>query len=175
MYEKPPPFGSYFVTLSVSGWIDVFTYHAYCDILIDHLNYCIDHKNLQIYEYVVMPSYINIIASSKKRHISTILREFKNGTAKQVLKSIAENPEEKRKEWLMRLFHFFTNRYQTDAEHHFWQFGNHPVILDSAELFQHHVKELVHTPVTMKMVDEPQHYIYSSAHPLQRVKLATWQ
>jgi hypothetical protein len=174
MYEKPPPFGSYFVTLSVSGWIDVFTYHTYCDILIDNLNYCIENKNLQVYEYVVMPSYINIIASSKKRHISTILREFKNSTAKQVLKSIAENPDEKRKEWLMRLFQFFTNRYQTDAEHHFWQFGNHPVILDSSELFSNHVTELQRIPVYKKLVDEPQHYVYSSAHPRQRVKLTQW-
>jgi len=106
MYEKPPPFGSYYVTLSVSGWIDVFTCHTYCDILIDNLNYCVEHKNLQVYEYVLMPSYITIIGSSKKKHISTILREFKNGTARHVLKSISENPEEKRKEWIMGCFIF---------------------------------------------------------------------
>ncbi|MBO9199666.1 MULTISPECIES: hypothetical protein [Niastella] len=175
MYEKPPPFGSYYVTLSVSGWIDVFTCHAYCEILIDNLNHCIDNKNLHVYEYVLMPSYITLIASSKKKHISTILREFKNGTAKQVLKSIAENPDERRKEWMMRLFHYYSNRYQQDAEHHFWQFGNHPVVLDSNELFTHHVSTVVNLPVTTRLVDDPQHYFYSSAHPQQRVKLAPWQ
>jgi REP element-mobilizing transposase RayT len=175
MYEKPPPFGSYYVTLSVSGWIDVFTNHAYCEILIDNLNHCIDTKNLYVYEYVLMPSFITLIASSKKKHISTILREFKNGTAKQVLKSIAENPEEKRKEWMMRLFHYYSNRYQQDAEHHFWQFGNHPVVLDSNELFTHHISTVVNMPVTNRMVDDPRHYFYSSAHPQQRVKLAPWQ
>jgi len=175
MYEKPPPFGSYYVTLSVSGWIDVFTNHAYCEILIDNLNHCIDTKNLHVYEYVLMPSFITLIASSKKKHISTILREFKNGTAKQVLKSIAENPEEKRKEWMMRLFHYYSNRYQQDAEHHFWQFGNHPVVLDSNELFTHHVSTVVNMPVATRLVDDPHHYFYSSAHPQQRVKLAPWQ
>lgn len=174
MYEKPPPFGSYVVTLSVSGWIDVFTCHAYCEILIDHVNYCIDHKSLHVYEYVVMPSYISIIASSKKKHISTILRELKNSSAKQILKSISENPGEKRKEWMMRLFHFYSNRYQHDAEHHFWQFGNHPIVLDSSELFMQYAGEVVNLPVISKMVDAPEHYIYSSAHPLQRVKLSTW-
>src|SRR5438067_2370733 len=104
MYEKPPPFGSYFVSLSVCGWIDVFTSPIYCDIVINNLNYCIEHRHLLVYEYVLMPSYINIIASSKKKHISAILLEFKNYSAKQILKSIAENPDEKRKEWLMRLF-----------------------------------------------------------------------
>jgi hypothetical protein len=172
MHEKTPPYGTYFVTLSVSGWIDVFTYHTYCDILVDHLNYCIEHKNLQVYEYVFMPSYINIIATSKKRHISTVLREFKTSTAKQVLKCIAENPEEKRKEWLMRLFQFFTHRYQNDAEHHFWQFGNHPVILDTMELFVKYTQELLHVPVAKRLVDEPHHYVYCSAHPCQRVKLS---
>jgi putative transposase len=175
MYEKPPPFGSYFVTLSVAGWIDVFTGYAYCDILIDNLNYCIDHKNLLVYEYVVMPSYITIIASSKKKHISTILREFKNSTAKQILKAISENPDEKRKEWMMRLFHFYSNRYQNDAEHHFWQFGNHPVVLDNAALFAQHVNQVLNLPVTSKMVDDPHHYVYSSAHARQRVKLAEWK
>ncbi|MFL5745654.1 MAG: hypothetical protein ACJ751_13365 [Niastella sp.] len=174
MYEKPPPFGSYYVTLSVSGWIDVFTCHSYCEILIDNLNHCIDTKNLHVYEYVLMPSYITLIASSKKKHISTILREFKNGTAKQVLKSIAENPGEKRKEWMMRLFSYYSNRYQQDAEHHFWQFGNHPVVLDSNELFTHHVSTVVNMPVTTRLVDDPHHYFYSSAHPQQRVKLAPW-
>lgn len=175
MYEKPPPFGSYVVTLSVSGWIDVFTCHTYCDILIDYLNYCIDNKSLHVYEYVLMPSYISIVASSKKKHISTILREFKNGSAKQILKSISENPDEKRKEWMMRLFHFYSNRYQHDAQHHFWQFGNHPVVLDSSELFARHVTDVVNLPVMSKLVDDPQHYVYSSAHPRQRVKLDDWK
>jgi putative transposase len=175
MYEKPPPFGSYYVTLSVSGWIDVFTCHTYSEIVIDNLNYCIDNKNLHVYEYVLMPSYITIIASSKKKHISTVLREFKNGTAKQILKSISENPDEKRKEWMMRLFQHYSNRYQNDAEHHFWQFGNHPVVLDSSELFARHVTEVQHLPVATRLVDAPHHYIYSSAHPQQRVKLAPWQ
>jgi hypothetical protein len=121
-----------------------------------------------------MPSYITIIASSKKKHISTILREFKNGTARQILKSISENPEEKRKEWLMRLFTYYSNRYQHDAEHHFWQFGNQPVVLDSSELFSQHVSQAINIPVISKLVDAPQHYVYSSAYPSQRVKVAAW-
>jgi putative transposase len=163
------------ITLHVAGCIDVFTQHCYCEIIIDKLNYSIEHKNLQIYEYVLMPGYLSMIAATSKNHLSKVLRDFKIQTAREVLKSISENPLEPRKEWLMRLFHYYTNRYQNDSEYHFWQFGNNPIDLPTPELLQQKAEEVINIPVAAKLVDKPPCYIYSSAHPRQRVQLSEWR
>ena len=171
---KVQPGGLYFVTLTVVGGIDVFTRYEYCDLLVDNLNYCIENKRLRIYEYAILPSQLYMIADVEagKGNLPKVLRDLKSLSAKQLLRAISEHPDESRKEWLMRLFQFFANRYQHDSEHHFWQFGNQPVDLEK------YVKKGLDLPSAMesllkeKIVDLPEHYIYCSAYPLQKVKLS---
>ena len=67
---------------------------------------------------------------ARKGNLPKVLRDLKSISAKQLLRAISEHPDETRKEWLMRLFQFFANRYQHDSEHHFWQFGNQPVDIE---------------------------------------------
>ena len=167
--------GLHFVTLNVAGWIDVFTNYEYCDIVINSLNFCIQNKNLVVYEYVIMSNRILMIVESKKGHLSKVLRDFRGHAARQIFKAISENPEEKRKEWMMRQFQFFSNRYQNDEEHHFWQFGNNPVALNNSELLQQKAAQVINTPVAEKKVAKPQYYIYSSACAKQQVRLASWE
>lgn len=157
------------VTLIVAGNIDVFTRHEYCEIIIENLNYCSEHKNLVVYDYVLMSNRLYMIASAAKGHVSRVLRDFKTLTARHVLKAISENPEENRKEWLMRLFHFYSNRYQHSSERHFWQFGNNPVSLDHTVLGEARTG-LLQIPVKARLVDEAAHYVYCSANPKHRVK-----
>jgi hypothetical protein len=160
----------YLVTLIVAGNIDVFARFEYCDIIIENLNHCSEHKNLAVYDYVLMSSQLHMIAGARKGHVSRALRDFKTLTARQILKAISENAEENRKEWLMRLFHFYSNRYQHSSERHFWQFGNNPVNLQPNELQQTRAG-LLQIPVQSRLVDAPEHYVYCSAYPQQRVKL----
>ena len=168
--ERPGTGQLYLVTLTVAGSIDVFTRVDYCEIIINNLNYCIERKNLVVYAYVLASSRLHMIVSAKKGHISRVLRDFKTLTARQVLKAISENPDEIRKEWLMRLFHFFSHRYQHSSDRHFWQFGNNPVSLDSKELTQARTG-LLQIPVRSRLVDEPEHYVFCSAYSNQQVKL----
>jgi putative transposase len=167
---KSSPDQLYLVTLIVAGNIDIFTRHEYCENIIENLNFCSEKKNLAVYDYVLMSNRLYLIAAARKGHVSRVLRDFKTLTARQILKAVAENPEENRKEWLMRLFHFYSQRYQHSSERHFWQFGNNPVSLDSKELQQARTG-LLQIPVRARLVDEPEHYIYCSAYSKQRVQL----
>ncbi|MDP4214647.1 MAG: hypothetical protein Q8927_00510 [Bacteroidota bacterium] len=76
------PKGLYFVTLSVVGGIDIFTRYEYCELVVDNLNYCIDHKRLQVYEYAILPNQLNLIAGTEIGNLSKILRDFKSSSAK---------------------------------------------------------------------------------------------
>jgi hypothetical protein len=170
MYKMHPQ-GLYFVTLTVVGGIDVFTRHEYCDLLVDNLNFCIDHKRLRVYEYTIMPSVLYLIADVEQGNLPKVLRDFKSSSAKQILRAIAEHPEENRKEWLQRLFQFFAHRYQHNAEHHFWQFGNHPIDLEKIVNKGLPLPSSFDKLMNAKVVDNAEHYIYCSANPCQRVKL----
>jgi len=173
MYKIQPK-GLYFVTLTVVGGIDVFTRHEYCDLLVDTLNYCIDNKRLRVYEYAILPSQLYMIADVEqgKGNLPKVLRDLKSYSAKLLLRAISEHPEESRKEWLMRLFQFFANRYQHDAEHHFWQFGNQPVDIEKVVKKDKPIPSAIDKLLQAKWVDDPRHYIYCSAWPHQRVKLS---
>jgi len=173
MYKIQPK-GLYFVTLTVVGGIDVFTRCEYCDLLVDNLNYCIDNKRLRVYEYAILPSQLYLIADVEegKSNLPKVLRDLKSYSAKQILRAISEHPEEPRKEWLMRLFHFFANRYQHDSEHHFWQFGNQPIDLEKLVKKDKPVPSPLDKLQKAGFVDHPSHYVYCSAYPSQRVKLS---
>nr|WP_317127252.1 hypothetical protein [Botryobacter ruber] len=43
--------GLFFVTLTVVGWIDVFTRREYAEIIVDNLNYCSSRKGLEVYSF----------------------------------------------------------------------------------------------------------------------------
>jgi len=81
------------------------------------------------------------------------------------------HPNETRKEWLLRLFQFFANRYQHDSEHHFWQFGNQPVDLEKFVKKDQPIPSPLDSLMKEKIVDIPEHYVYCSAYPSQKVKL----
>lgn len=170
---KMHPQGLYFVTLTVVGGIDIFTRYEYCDLLVENLNYCIDHKRLRVYEYAIMPSQLYMVAGVEKGNLPKVLRDLKSYSAKQILRAIAEHPEESRKEWLLRLFQFFANRYQNNAEHHFWQFGNQPIDLDKVVKKEQLLPSPLDNLLKANIIEGPEHYVYCSAYPRQKVKLST--
>ncbi|WP_221175744.1 hypothetical protein [Rufibacter immobilis] len=46
--------GLYFVNFAVVYWIDVFTREEYCALITDSLNYCQQHKGLQVFAWCIM-------------------------------------------------------------------------------------------------------------------------
>ena len=157
------PDATYFVTLTVVGWIDVFTRREYCDEIVKNLAYYQQKKGLEVFEYVIMPSHLHLICRRNEGVLSELLRDFKSYTAKRLLGLIQENEQESRKEWLMYMFHFFANRYAQNAEYMFWQKTNHPIELYSNKVIQQKVDYIHQNPVKAGIVTEPWYYLFSSA------------
>ena len=117
----------YFVTLTVVGWVDVFTRKSYCDILIKNLRYCQLNEGLEIYAYVIMSNHIHLIVKREsEKELTELLGRFKSFTAKEIIKAIEENPQESRKEWLLHLFRFFAKKIRNTRT---IIFGSIPIIL----------------------------------------------
>ncbi len=76
----------YFLTFTVVGWLDVFTRKEYKIEIVNSLNYCIKFKGMEVYAWCLMSNHLHLIARAKEpTHLSDIIRDFKNFTAKSIL------------------------------------------------------------------------------------------
>jgi putative transposase len=153
----------YFVTFSVVRWIDVFTRRAYKDILVNSLNYCIQHKGLELYAWVIMSNHVHLIIGTSNKPMQDILRDIKRHTSKAITKEISKNMQESRREWLLWFFEREGQHNSNNEQFQFWQQGSHPIELWSNEVTDQKLNYLHNNPVTAGWVDEPEHYLYSSA------------
>ena len=152
-----------YLTLTLVGWIDIFTRQRYRDIVIDSLKYCQENKGLRICGYVIMSNHIHLIVYTEGgNQLSDVLRDFKKFTAVHILKSI-EAETESRREWLVYLFRFYAKNTSNTSNHQFWQHDNHPIALWSQKVIWQKLDYIHLNPVRAGIVARPQDYVYSSA------------
>ncbi|HTA26763.1 MAG TPA: transposase [Bacteroidia bacterium] len=163
--------GLYFVSFSVVGWIDVFTRRNYQDILVDSISFCQANKNLKIYCYCIMPSHVHFITYSENGELSNILRDFKSFTSKKMIKTIEENIQESRREWMLNQFQWHGKISPHKQTMQFWQQSNHPFYLYSNKMIQQKVNYIHTNPVEAGFVNQPHEWRLSSANPESPVKL----
>ncbi|MEZ2336732.1 transposase [Mucilaginibacter sp. RCC_168] len=83
-YRVRNPEEVYFVTFTIVDWVDIFTRPAYKQLIIESLNYCQQHKGLEVYGYCLMTNHLHLLISAK--HPATlpdIIRDFKKHTSKE--------------------------------------------------------------------------------------------
>ncbi len=151
-----------YVTLTVVGWIDVFTRQRYRDIVLESLRYCQKQKGLHVVGYVLMSNHLHMVVYTEGYALSDVLRDFKKFTATQILKSI-ENETESRREWLLYMFKFYAKHNSDNRHYQFWQQDNHPIALWTLEVIWQKLTYIHYNPVRAGLVAEPWHYLYSSA------------
>jgi putative transposase len=160
----------YFVTFSVVNWIDAFTRREYKNILVDSLNYRMINKGLELYAWVIMSNHVHLIIGTNDRPMENILRDIKRHTSKEIVKAISENPQESRKEWMLSLFEKAGKSNPNNEHFQFWQQGNHLIKLWSNAVIDQKLDYLHNNPGVAGWVDEPGHYLYSSARDYAGIK-----
>jgi putative transposase len=159
-YDQERP---HFITFAVINWIDVFTRTIYKDILLDSIKYCMANKGLEVYAWCVMSNHVHMIIGTRQMEMQAIMRDLKKHTSKAIVKAIRENPQESRKEWMIWMFEREGKHNPNNKDHQFWQQDNHPIELFSDTVTQQKLNYIHDNPVTAGWVDEPEHYLYSSA------------
>lgn len=160
-YKFNDPDGIYFVTLTVVHWIDLFTRKELKYLIIENLIHCQNNRALVIHAWCIMPSHIHLIISSKES-LSGIMRDFKKYTSRKIISTIQEI-NESRREWLLRGFKKAGEKLKRIQGHKVWKDGNQPKQLISNSFMQQKLDYIHHNPVEDGIVDEPEHYTYSSA------------
>jgi putative transposase len=154
----------HFVTFAVVQWIDVFSRREYADIVVTSLKFCQQHKGLKIHAWCIMSNHLHlIISATEPNKLSDTLRDFKKFTSSQILKAIAENKRESRKNWMLWIFKKAGEKNKRNNEYKFWQQDNHPVQCDTNDIFDSRMNYLHENPVRAGLVRHAQDYVYSSA------------
>jgi len=154
----------YFITFATAGWIDVFTRQCYMDILLESIRFCQKQKGLEVYTWCIMSNHVHmIVGRNGKDDIPDIIRDLKKYTSKQIVKAIAENDRESRRDWLLKLFLEFGYKSGKHMKHMFWQNEYHPIAFISNEMAMQKLTYIHMNPVVAGLVDEPSIYRYSSA------------
>lgn len=154
--------GLNFLTMTIVGWIDIFSRQRYRDIVLDSLRFCHENKGLTIFAYVIMSNHVHLVAHTGDSDLSLLLRDFKKFTANNILKAIQSEPESRR-EWLLYMFKYFANVNTDNRIHQFWQRSNHPIALWSKPVIWQKINYIHLNPVRAGLVAQPEHYLYSSA------------
>ena len=136
----------YFLTFTVTQWVDVFTRSRYCDALIDSLRFCQEHKKLEVYAYVIMTNHMHLITAYPEGQLSGVIRDFKSFTAKQIIRIVKQEPEESRKQWLLHMFAYGAKFQQQNHQYLFWQKTSYPTELHNAAIFQQKTEEGLYSP-----------------------------
>jgi putative transposase len=162
-YKFHDPDGIYFVTLTILDWIDLFTKADYKYMIIESLKYCQREKGLTVHVWCIMSSHIHLIISKTgELTLSEILRDFKKYTSKKIIELI-HHINESRREWLLEAFEKAAIKIKRNTNYKIWKDGNHPILLDNNKMMQQRLDNVHTNPVEAGIVDEPEHYVFSSA------------
>lgn len=153
----------YFVSFSVVNWIDVFIRNEYKEIILESLRYCQKEKGLEVYAWCIMTSHVHLIIGTHGKKIEEILRDLKSFTSRSLRIAIQENPQESRKEWMLRMMQCAGEKNSNNKSFQFWQQDNHPIELWDNYMMEQKLEYLHMNPVVAGFVSNPQDYIYSSA------------
>jgi len=163
-YKATVPEKAYFITFTTVNWVDLFTRLELRYVIANSLNYCIQHKDLEVYAYCLMPSHLHLICRSKqeKVNLSSIIRDFKKFTSKKIIATINDSTESRR-EWLLKMFSDACQHLARKQDYKVWQDGYHAEILESVNFVYQKLDYIHNNPVVDKLVQNPEDYLFSSA------------
>ena len=154
---------SYYLTLTVVGWVDVFTRNSHKDALIESLRYCIKNKGLNVYAYCLMSNHLHMVANCNEPfQLKDVIRDFKRHTVKTIIDQIINKPESRR-EWMLREFEAAADKTDRNKTYKFWKSGNHAIELFTEKFVWEKINYIHNNPVKEKYVKNPQEWLYSSA------------
>jgi putative transposase len=154
---------SYYLTLTVVEWADVFTRKNHIDAIIESLRFCIANKGLNIYSYCLMTNHLHMVVNCDAPfELKDVIRDFKRHTTKIIIEQIKNEPESRR-EWLLKLFEKAGEESKRNKNYKMWQTSNHALELFNEKFTWEKINYIHNNPVSEGFVNKPEDWKYSSA------------
>ena len=87
------------------------------------------------------------------------MSSVKKHTSKTILKAIAENPQESRKEWMLRIFKQAGDKNSRNVNYQFWRQDNQPKIIYTPKFAAQKLEYIHNNPVEAGLVEKAEEYI----------------
>lgn len=162
-YRFHKPDAAYFISFATINWVDIFTREIYFEILIDSINFCRKSKGLELYCYCIMPNHVHMIFRSLSHDPAGLIRDFKGYASRDLIKVIKENPQEIRKEYLLKMFEGAGSTKSNVEKYQLWQHDNKPIVLFSNKVIKQKFDYVHNNPVKEGLVLNAVDWKYSSA------------
>lgn len=154
---------TYFLTMTVVDWIDLFTRRIHKELLVESLDFCQKNKGLHIYGWCLMPSHLHMIANTDTGiELSDVVRDFKRFTCNKLIQQISNEPESRR-EWLLDKFAFAAKQNPKNKYFKIWKEGNHAIELFTERVTWQKLNYIHRNPVVERIVAKEEDYLFSSA------------
>ena len=154
---------THFMTLTVVGWVDIFTRANHRTAIVDALNFCCKNKGLELFGWCLMSNHLHLVGRAQEGStLPEIIRDFKKHTAKQIIGQIINEPESRR-EWMLELFANEAKRLKRVSGYKFWQDGFQPKELNSNGFIAQKLQYVHANPVSDGLVEYPEQWLHSSA------------
>ncbi len=157
--SKYLPNATYFCTLSVIEWIDIFTKPVYGEIMINSLLYCQKNKGLILYGYVFMTNHIHLLFSIHEGcSAEAFIRDFKKWSTTSIQKEL----ENESRRYIKNLLNnsIFKKRINSLQ---IWQSNNYPEMIESIPFFKQKLEYIHANPIKRGYVSKAEDWMYSSA------------
>ncbi|MEM8898003.1 MAG: transposase [Bacteroidota bacterium] len=158
-------YGLHFLTLTLVDWIDLFTRSAYSDLFLETLVFCQREKRLKVHAFVIMPSHVHLLVQATgNTPLAFMMKSIKSYSANLFLNYIQNTLQvESRREWLVKYLAFQARKNKRNSKHQIWMRGHYPVLLYSPAFIRQKLNYIHQNPVKARIVNDPVHYVYSSA------------
>lgn len=157
-YQIREDYAAHFVTSTIVEWLPVFTMGACCDIVVEAMKYCREHKGLLVHAWLIMENHFHAIVAGPE--LASTIGNLKKFTSRRLLAQI----EAEGRRWLVQQLGFFRAAHKTHSMHQVWQEGIHPQALPTDEILQQKIDYIHRNPVERGLVATPEDWRYSSAH-----------
>ena len=149
--------GPYFATWTVVAWQPVFTRRDYFDVIVHSFEYCRGHKGLALYAFVIMPTHVHLIASAAEGgSFSALMGSMKRHTSREIHRLL----EQDRRGDMLTICR---DHAPMDQDFALWQAEYHPEAVVGQPMAIQKLRYVHENPVRAGFVDDPEHWLYSSA------------
>ena len=141
----------------------MFTREEQKNVLIESLKFCQEKKGLEIYGFCIMSNHLHMICKAiNEITLPDIMRDLKKYTSKKITKTILDEPESRRI-WMLNYFENVSKHLKKDQKYKVWQNEYYAEVIYSNKFLLQKLNYIHNNPVRAGIVDQPEHYLYSSA------------
>lgn len=155
--------GMYFLTLTVVGWVDVFTRQVYRDQLLKGIRFHQEERGLSLHGWCLMSNHLHMISTSPSAGMSATLRDLKKYTSRRICDQIRDLAVESRRAWMLPVFSEAGKMNTRNQNYQFWKQDNRPKVIFSPWFAQQKLNYIHQNPVKAGWVRKAEDYLYSSA------------